>query len=103
MTAWTAKSATVTGERSSLVSAPVDHFPLNAAGQQRGLADGLDGELGFRRIKHGISMRAGFAGRHAVVRQDSLTCHRESYPARTRTWNEGIKIPSVTITLPGKA
>src|SRR5690606_4512648 len=25
----------------------------------------------------------------------------KNYPARTRTWNEGIKIPSVTITLRG--
>lgn len=24
-----------------------------------------------------------------------------SYPARARTWTEGIKIPSATITLPG--
>jgi hypothetical protein len=27
----------------------------------------------------------------------------ENYPARTRTWNEGIKIPSVTITPRGNA
>ena len=51
--AWTAKSATVTGERSSFVIAPADHFPLNAAGQERRLADRVDGELGFRRVEHG--------------------------------------------------
>ena len=53
MRAWTAKSATVTGERSSFVSARRHHFPLNAAGQERSLANGIDGELGFGRIEHG--------------------------------------------------
>ncbi len=29
-----------------------DHFALNAAGQERGLSNGCDGELGFGQIEH---------------------------------------------------
>ena len=34
-------------------------------------------------------------------RDQRAESRKPSYPARARTWNEGAKIPSVTITLPG--
>ena len=79
-TAWTAKSPTVTGERSSLVSAGVTSSCWIVAGQERRLADRGDCTINFGRVEH----------------------REANYPARIRTLNEGIKIPSVTITLPGK-
>ena len=40
---------------------PRNHFALNAAGQERRLANGVDGELGFGGVEHGHAVGQALA------------------------------------------
>ena len=90
---------------SSFVRASADHLALDPPGEKRRLAHGFDGKLSFGRIKHWqarLLLSHGVRNRLGIGASPSHPDTLKSYPARTRTWNEGIKIPSVTITPRGK-
>ena len=73
--------------------------------KQRCLADGVDGELDFgenRSIRGQVHFSTEPVRQMTLIAENWTSPLFQSYPARTRTWNEGIKIPSVTITPPGK-